>query len=179
MDHQTIAQMLGNYGEFFGAIAVIVTLVYLTLQVRQNTSAIRQQGYNDLLGRRNEWFQASVQDRELANLLAKGLNGERFDVIDAQRFTYMMINNMGHFQDCFLQYQAGIIEESVWKAELRIMAPGFMQPGMQSWWEQAKQFFVPQFVTALEQEVEPVDLVLYDPNTSTWFRGKEFPTASD
>ena len=39
MDHQTFAQMLGNYGEFFGAIAVVVTLIYLALQIRQNTRA--------------------------------------------------------------------------------------------------------------------------------------------
>lgn len=37
MDHQAFAQLLGNYGEFVGAIAVVVTLVYLALQIRQNT----------------------------------------------------------------------------------------------------------------------------------------------
>jgi hypothetical protein len=34
MDHQAIAQILGSYGEFVGAIAVFVTLVYLAVQVR-------------------------------------------------------------------------------------------------------------------------------------------------
>jgi len=29
MDNQSIAQMLGNYGEFIGAIAVVVTLLFL------------------------------------------------------------------------------------------------------------------------------------------------------
>ena len=35
MDHQAFAQLLGNYGEFFGAIAVVLTLVYLAIQIRQ------------------------------------------------------------------------------------------------------------------------------------------------
>ena len=35
------AQLLGNFGEFFGAIAVVATLGYLTLQVRQNTLAMQ------------------------------------------------------------------------------------------------------------------------------------------
>ncbi len=34
MDHQVFAEMLGNYGEFLGAIAVVVTPGYLALQVR-------------------------------------------------------------------------------------------------------------------------------------------------
>jgi hypothetical protein len=37
MDHQALAQLLGNYGEFVGAIAVVITLAYLATQIRQNT----------------------------------------------------------------------------------------------------------------------------------------------
>ena len=37
MDHQAFAQLLGNYGEFVRAIAVVATLGYLAVQVRQNT----------------------------------------------------------------------------------------------------------------------------------------------
>ena len=39
MDHVTFAQLLGNYGEFLGAIGVMVTLIYLALQLRQNTKS--------------------------------------------------------------------------------------------------------------------------------------------
>lgn len=40
MDHQAFAQLLGNYGEFVGAIAVVITLVYLAFQIRQNTNSL-------------------------------------------------------------------------------------------------------------------------------------------
>ena len=33
MDHQRISQLLGNDGEFIGAIAVVITLGYLAMQV--------------------------------------------------------------------------------------------------------------------------------------------------
>ena len=39
MDHQALAQLLGNYGEFLGAIAVVVTLIYLARQIRQSNRA--------------------------------------------------------------------------------------------------------------------------------------------
>jgi hypothetical protein len=41
MDHQAFAQLLGNYGEFIGAIAVVGTLLYLAVQVRQSREALR------------------------------------------------------------------------------------------------------------------------------------------
>ena len=39
MDHQAFAQLLGNYGEFIGAIAVVATLFYLAIQVRHGKEA--------------------------------------------------------------------------------------------------------------------------------------------
>ena len=51
MDHQAFAQLLGNYGEFFGSIAVFATLAYLAVQVRQA-------GYLTLPGVR-QWWDAS------------------------------------------------------------------------------------------------------------------------
>ena len=39
MDHQAFAQLLGNYGEFVGAIAVVATLFYLASQVRLSRQA--------------------------------------------------------------------------------------------------------------------------------------------
>ena len=55
MDHQAFAQLLGNYGEFIGAIAVFGTLIYLATQVRlsreatvENTKAVRSQIYESL-----------------------------------------------------------------------------------------------------------------------------------
>ena len=35
-----LSQVLGNFGEFFGAIAVVATLIYLAVQIRQNTRSM-------------------------------------------------------------------------------------------------------------------------------------------
>ncbi len=176
MDHQAFAQLLGNYGEFLGAIAVLLTLFYLTFQVRQNTIAMRQQSYNDLLQRRNEWFRDPANDRDLMILFGQGVNGDPFDSIDAARFTFLMVSLFSHVQDCYLQYRTGIVEKSVWDAELRIINASFQRPGLQAWWKVGKQYFIPDFVDALERETEAVELVLYDPDTSSWFTGTDFPT---
>ena len=37
MDHQAFAQLLGNYGEFVGALLVVATLAYLARQITQNS----------------------------------------------------------------------------------------------------------------------------------------------
>jgi len=39
MDLMSTAQLLGNFGEFVGSIAILVTLVYLSIQVRKSQIA--------------------------------------------------------------------------------------------------------------------------------------------
>ena len=49
MDHESIAQLLGNYGEFVGAIGVVITLAYLAFQIRQNTRATRAASHHSIV----------------------------------------------------------------------------------------------------------------------------------
>ncbi len=41
MNLMDTAQLLGNFGEFFGAIAVVATLAYLAVQIKQCTKVAR------------------------------------------------------------------------------------------------------------------------------------------
>ena len=40
---------LGNIGEFVGAIAVVMSLLYLAIQIRQNTKTVRTSTYQSVL----------------------------------------------------------------------------------------------------------------------------------
>ena len=48
------AQLLGNFGEFFGAIAVVATLTYLAVQVRHSAEASRLDGQARVLEMANQ-----------------------------------------------------------------------------------------------------------------------------
>jgi len=67
MDHQAFAQLLGNYGEFVGAVDVVVTLGYLANQVRQQRLESRARSVHEILwGFRDA--QAFFADPEVAEL---------------------------------------------------------------------------------------------------------------
>ena len=68
-----LSQVLGNFGEFFGAIAVVVTLIYLAIQLRQNTKGIRAQSYYNVLSGKNALYRELGANAELFNTLAQGM----------------------------------------------------------------------------------------------------------
>ena len=41
--------ILGNVGDFIGGIAVVITLIYLAAQVRQNTSALKAASWQQVV----------------------------------------------------------------------------------------------------------------------------------
>ena len=178
MDLMDTAQLLGNFGEFVGAIAVVATLIYLTLQVRQNTSAIRRQTYTDLISRREAIFDTLSQSGELAGILARGMAGEPLAVYESQRFTYHLFNHMAHYQDCMIQHAAGIIEDSVWEAEKRLLGTALADKGFTAWWEQSQQFFTPEFAEFVSTLGHIGRHVSFDVESGEWRQFAEMPTES-
>jgi hypothetical protein len=75
-----VSQLLGNFGEFFGAVAVVATLAYLASQLRQNTKARRSSTYevhansgtaiNDFFGRHADALVAVIRGDMAAVALA-------------------------------------------------------------------------------------------------------------
>jgi len=99
----------------------------------------------------------------------KAFSGGELDELDSNRCFYAMLNFMSHFQDIYMQYYAGTIEEKVWEAERRMAGAALGQPGFISWWNEAEQYFMPEFVEAVAG-IEPIKLVIFDQETRKWGR---------
>ncbi len=45
-----LSQLLGNYGELIGAIAVLITLIYLAKQIQHSTEVSKVTSYHEAVG---------------------------------------------------------------------------------------------------------------------------------
>jgi hypothetical protein len=115
MDHQAFAQLLGNYGEFFGSIAVFLTLIYLAVQVRQTSKLLR----------------ATIREQRTASAMKLQLVlAERTgDVSD-----YM--NAVFRDWDTYTrQHRDGLIDASEWRTQKVIWAHLLRDQGIRDLWE--------------------------------------------
>ena len=118
-------EIIGATGEWAGAVAVVVTLVYLARQIRLNTNAMKQQGHSSILTRRQDILTHYLDSPEFIQLWSKVAAEQPLDPIEAQRFSSYCITFLTHVQDAYLQHEAGTIDKSIWEAELRLAAPLF------------------------------------------------------
>ena len=67
-------ESLANLGEVIGAVAVVVSLIYLAVQIRQSTESQRTENYARALDRLSAMQSLLSQDDELSQLFAKGVH---------------------------------------------------------------------------------------------------------
>jgi len=128
-------QSLANIGEIIGAIVVILSLVYLAIQVRQNTEAQRTENYARALERLAAIQSTLSQDNEFSLIFSKGaVNPSKLTPQEKIRFTWSLYEVFGAFEFMFLASKKGSIVEEVWSRWSAAIAWWLTFPGVQEWW---------------------------------------------
>ena len=92
---------IGALAEAVGALAVIITLVYLTVQLRQNTKAIEHSTSRGVLDDANQWQYKIIENPELTELYMAGMRGDELSSSDRLRFSLLMNTLFGHWGHAF------------------------------------------------------------------------------
>ena len=87
------AQLLGNFGEFLGAFAVVATLVFVGIQVRQSSRAMEESNrlqivttHDESLRQFSQFRRLIAADSDVARIWVMGRNGDDLNEIDSLRF---------------------------------------------------------------------------------------------
>ena len=141
------AQVLGNFGEFFGAIAVVVTLIFLTLQVRQNTRQMRRAEMNAASTQFSLPRMAIVSDRSLAELLHKAIRTpDEIDQVDQLQVDMWLGEQMNAMFHAWDRSHTGSFEKEFWETTTK---PGLAQilavAAGSKWWDQNRLGFILEF----------------------------------
>lgn len=145
---------LGNIGDFIGGIGVVVTLVYLAVQVRQNTRTVRLSSIQQVMG-------TSVSINETAStgpvpgILAKLEKQERLTDDEFAQYLLHIWAMLTHHWQVFHQYQNGMIDEDIfdrYMARLQlIMAPSLARA---MWRSRLKHGFTVDFQECVEKHID-------------------------
>ncbi len=130
-----ISQLLGNYGEFVGAIAIVVTLIYLAVQIRQNTAS-SQAASRDWVSRSTIDLQVALfKDNETALTFQTGLANPDGLGESAWRFELMIYAVFENFDAAFAQWKRGVFSDEDWEKMRITIGQMIGQSGAQRSWE--------------------------------------------
>jgi len=148
-------QDLGSFGELVSGVAVLVTLIYLIVQLRQNTATIRAQTRGLLTQQSIRVQSLLLENPHVAEVVAKSRKGEvlddREELIDLTRcFVWFR-----HWENVHYQYRQGLYDEAEYLAQRRAIAWRMNEgdPALRRVWAGVKQRYSPDFVEEMESVI--------------------------
>jgi len=151
---------LGNLGDFIGGIAVVVTLVYLAIQLRANTDSIRAASSTAINERLVGVNQSLVEDPSLAEIFVRESSSPgSIEGADRVRFDTLIQSMFISLENVMKVAQSGTIEFRDWEPWSRHLRRWLMNPAVRAWWVRQDTPFGEEFKAhvqaLLDQERRP------------------------
>lgn len=140
---------LGNVGEFVGAIAVILSLLYLAIQIRQNTRTVRAASHHAAVSTGND-LNTLLSEPENARIVLAGIAGlDSLSPEEQFRYTLLMRSVLAFYEDVFFQFREGQVDAEFWESRAQALLVGLESPGALEWWNENARFYHPAFRKAV------------------------------
>lgn len=128
-------QSLAFIGEIIGAVVVVLSLVYLAVQVRQNTEAQRTENYARALERLATFQSMLSTGSEISSIFSKGIADiSNLTAQEKLRFNWSMYEAFGAFEFMFHAARKKSIDDEIWSRWSQAIAWYLTFPGVHKWW---------------------------------------------
>ena len=141
----------GAIGEILGAIGVIVTLLYLATQLRQNTKAMKSatvQTYNQTAMNISDFMS------DHARMFTKQWEEEELSPEEELRFNMFAMKLFYQMESIFLHYREGTVDRDLFDSRMRGFRRAMEGPSMMDAWQQYRDWdLADAFVRYAEEHV--------------------------
>src|SRR6476619_2913609 len=135
--------------QLVAAVGVILSLLFVGLQIKQNTRALQRAEHNSTMEQWTVIRQAIAQNRDVAELMTAGLHGERIlDAADQLRLEQMLQEYAWASFHIWDRTQRGVFPKGTFEATAGPLLSDVLSTAQGgTWWQSAKHVgFIPAFV---------------------------------
>jgi hypothetical protein len=143
-------EALGAIANLLAAISVIATLIYLSVQIRQNNNQLRGAATIAVYDYQRALTDTLTEDQELYKIALRG--NEDLDSLtdwERQRFTIWAIKETGMWEMCHRLMKQGALDEELYRGKEAYWLALHSSPGRRKWWQQYAIMLNKQFVAEI------------------------------
>ncbi len=146
-------EAMGNLGETIGGVAVVVSLVYLGIQMKHNTMSVRSATYQSIVAAAAACNVTLTQSPDLARIFRIGCDDpEALGEDERVRFWFLCSQFLDIYENLFLQHRNGTVDDDYWLPRAHSYMELFKSPGfLRNWEERREDYAVPfrEFVDSM------------------------------
>lgn len=148
---------LNSLMELIGGLAVLVGLIFVGFELKQNTEAVQASTLQNLTDESQEYLLLLAQDEDLNRIwrqaVAEGVDS--LDESEASRLVFLYRAQWIRFQNAFLQWQRGTLNDEDWVFYRGVICRSEGDPGSPSLrgatWPDHRDALTERFVAFVEQ----------------------------
>lgn len=139
--------------QIVASVGVLLSMVFIGLQIRQNTSALYRNEHNSTMAQWTVIRMAVAEHRELAEFMTAGLSGERaMDPADQLRLEQLLQENLWAAFHIWDRERRGVFVKGTFEMTGgELLVPLLLTPRGGAWWRSAKnRGFLPPYVAVVD-----------------------------
>ncbi len=136
-----------SFAEIIGALAIVISLVYVGIQVNDSAGAVRSASANDANVALQAFYLQVGADRETSSIMYRGLTSEQA-LTNEEEYQFLMILHGAFlgFQNSYLLAEEGTIDEELLNSLNTTIANIHRLPGLKRYWRQRRSYLHSGFV---------------------------------
>jgi hypothetical protein len=151
-------EMLAAIGQLAAVCVGIPSLIYLAVQIREQTRERRQSAVNALTVQWGDLTKALHEDAEFAAIFLRGLHSfHDLDTVSKLRFSAFENRFFKNFEGMHYSRREGILSPELWGEIERTMSDFLAYDGVRQWWETRKHWHTEAFVRVIDAIIDRGD----------------------
>jgi len=135
---------LASIGSLVSGIAVLVSLIFVGYQLRQNTAQMRRSELNTTMEQSSAWRLAVVSNNDVAELWVKGRSETgTLNAVEAERFDLLLEEALWLNFNIWDRSRNGLLDEGTWERSAADFLADLLIPARSARWWQSYKVRVP------------------------------------
>ena len=147
-----------NLAEILGVVIVVVTLIYLAIQVRQGTDLLRSEARQAQINSDQNNINQFFEHPELGRIMS---SPETPSLEEKTRLAFWIVSVMRAREHEWLQYKAGSLDEESWLSYRGVIYFALGTERARDLWATSAPFFNSGFVEMVEQIIKDSPPIKY------------------
>jgi hypothetical protein len=141
--------------EIGASIGVLISVIYLGIQIQGSNKQLRAQSYIDTLEMMHKPFELIAQDQGLADILVRAeTDPESLSEGEWQRYSYLLVLRYDGYEHAYYAHKDGEIREELWKGiESGMTGNLASNKGFRKFWRQKGSIYPEPFHGFVESKL--------------------------
>ncbi len=135
--------------EILSSVAILITLVYLVVEIQQNSEATQAETRQAILDSDQQFLEFLVASPELNLLQYKA------DLSDEERIrlSYVLLTFVRMRESNWVQYENGTLDDVTWQAHRLLLISQLSAPQSRAWWQNfgVERIFDSEFISLVDE----------------------------